>query len=140
LSAEVTERTVRLPEGDVPAPISTPQTPPARQCRAHACGNGWRPTFPTSISWWCIHFREDLVLVAAIAPHPALYAGQWISAGFMNSWPTIIHEYADRATYEDDPIWKAERATESNWTQSRPSSVEITLGHIPGGRETKSVS
>jgi hypothetical protein len=32
---------------------------------------------------------------------------------------------ADRAGYEDDPIWKAERAAESNWTRPRPSSVEI---------------
>jgi len=64
-------------------------------------------------------------------------------AGFANSWPTILHEYSDRATYEDDPVWKAERAAKSNWTKPRPSSIEITrmetaivwpahyLGHVP---------
>jgi hypothetical protein len=64
-------------------------------------------------------------------------------AGFANSWPAIIHEYAERAAYEDDPVWKAERAAESNWTKPRPSSVEIArmetaivwparyLGHVP---------
>jgi hypothetical protein len=31
-----------------------------------------------------------------------------------NSWLTILHEYSDRAAYEDDPIWKEERAAESN--------------------------
>jgi len=46
-------------------------------------------------------------------------------AGFTNSWPTILHEYSDRAGYEDDPVWKAERAAESNWTKPRPSSIEI---------------
>jgi hypothetical protein len=46
-------------------------------------------------------------------------------AGFTNSWPAIVHEYADRAAYEDDPIWKAERAAESNWTRRRASSIEI---------------
>jgi hypothetical protein len=46
-------------------------------------------------------------------------------AGFTNSWPAILHEYSDRAAYEDDPVWKAERAAESNWTQPRPSSIEI---------------
>src|SRR5215831_2642563 len=23
------------------------------RCRAHGCGNGWPPSFPASISWWC---------------------------------------------------------------------------------------
>src|SRR5262249_46070084 len=46
-------------------------------------------------------------------------------AGFNNSWPAILHEYSDRAAYEDDPVWKAERAAESNWTKPRPSSIEI---------------
>ena len=32
----------------------------------------------------------------------------------VNSWLTILHEYSDRAAYEDDPIWKEERAAESN--------------------------
>jgi hypothetical protein len=45
--------------------------------------------------------------------------------GFTNSWPAILHEYSDRAAYEDDPIWKAERAAESNRTKPRPSSIEI---------------
>jgi hypothetical protein len=32
-----------------------------------------------------------------------------------NSWLTILHEYSDRAAYdEDNPIWKEERAAESN--------------------------
>ena len=64
-------------------------------------------------------------------------------AGFTNSWPTILHEYSDRAAYEDDPVWKGERAGEANWSRPRPSSVEITrmetavvrpgryLGHVP---------
>ena len=64
-------------------------------------------------------------------------------AGFTNSWPAILHEYSDRAAYEDDPIWKAERAAEANWTKPRPSSVEIArmetaivwparyLSHVP---------
>ena len=64
-------------------------------------------------------------------------------AGFTSSWPSIMHEYSDRAAYEDDPVWKAERAAESNWTKPRPSSIEITrmetaivwparyLGHVP---------
>jgi hypothetical protein len=47
-------------------------------------------------------------------------------AGFNNSWPAILHEYSDRAAYEDDPVWKAERAAESSWTKPRPSSIEIT--------------
>jgi hypothetical protein len=63
--------------------------------------------------------------------------------GFTNSWPAILHEYSDRAAYEDDPIWKAERAAEANWTKPRPSSVEIArmetaivwparyLSHVP---------
>jgi hypothetical protein len=54
-----------------------------------------------------------------------------------------VHEYSDRACYEDDPVWKAERAAESNWTKPRPSAIEITrmetaivwparyLGHVP---------
>src|SRR5262249_26311602 len=46
-------------------------------------------------------------------------------AGFTNSWPTILHECSDRAAYEDDPVWKAERAAESNWTKLRPSSIKI---------------
>jgi hypothetical protein len=46
-------------------------------------------------------------------------------AGFTNSWPAILHEYSDRAAYEDDPVWKAERAAESNWTKPRPSSIDI---------------
>jgi hypothetical protein len=46
-------------------------------------------------------------------------------AGFINSWPAILHEYSDRAAYEDDPAWKAERAAESNWTKPRPSAIEI---------------
>jgi hypothetical protein len=25
--------------------------------------------------------------------------------GFTNSWPAVLHEYSDRAGYEDDPIW-----------------------------------
>jgi hypothetical protein len=62
-------------------------------------------------------------------------------AGFTNSWPTILHEYSDRAAYEDDPVWKG--AGEANWSRPRPSSVEITrmetavarpgryLGHVP---------
>jgi hypothetical protein len=37
-------------------------------------------------------------------------------AGFTNSWPAILHEYSDRTAHEDDPVWKAERAAESNWT------------------------
>jgi hypothetical protein len=41
-------------------------------------------------------------------------------AGFTNSWPAILHEYLDRTAYEDDPVWKAERAAESNWTKPRP--------------------
>src|SRR5215468_7301551 len=53
------------------------------------------------------------------------------------------HECSDRAAYEDDPVWKAERAAESNWTKPRPSSIEIArietaivwparyLGHVP---------
>jgi hypothetical protein len=53
-------------------------------------------------------------------------------AGFTNSWPAIIHEYCDRASYEDDPVWKRERAAESNWTKPRPSSVEIALGRSSG--------
>jgi hypothetical protein len=64
-------------------------------------------------------------------------------AGFTNSWPAILHEYADRTGYEDDPVWKAERAAESNWSRPRPSSIEIArmetaivwpgryLGHVP---------
>jgi hypothetical protein len=27
-----------------------------------------------------------------------------------NSWLAILHEYSDSAAYEDDPVWKAERA------------------------------
>jgi hypothetical protein len=46
-------------------------------------------------------------------------------AGFTNSWPATLHEYSDRAVYEDDPVWKAERAAESNWSRPRPSSIEI---------------
>jgi hypothetical protein len=46
-------------------------------------------------------------------------------AGYTNSWLAILHEYSDRATYEDDPVWKAERAAESNWSRPRPSSAEI---------------
>jgi hypothetical protein len=46
-------------------------------------------------------------------------------AGFTNSWPAVLHEYSDRAGYEDDPVWKAERAAESNWTKSRTSPMEI---------------
>ena len=64
-------------------------------------------------------------------------------AGYTNSWLAILHEYSDRATYEDDPVWKAERAAESNWSRPRPSSAEIArmetaivwparyLGHVP---------
>jgi hypothetical protein len=64
-------------------------------------------------------------------------------AGFTVSWPVILHEYSDRAAYEDDPIWKAERAVGSNWTKPRPSSIEIArmetaiiwparyLGYVP---------
>jgi hypothetical protein len=62
-------------------------------------------------------------------------------AGFTNSWPAILHEYSDRAAYEDDPVWKVERAAESNWSRPRPSSIEIArmetaivsryLGHVP---------
>jgi hypothetical protein len=64
-------------------------------------------------------------------------------AGFINSWPAILHEYSDRAAYEDDPVWKAERAAGSNWTKPRPSSIEIArmemaivwparyLSHVP---------
>jgi hypothetical protein len=64
-------------------------------------------------------------------------------AGFTNSWPAILHEYSDRVAYEDDPVWKAERAAESNWTKPRPSAIEIArmetaivwparyLGHVP---------
>jgi len=64
-------------------------------------------------------------------------------AGFTNSWPAILLEYSDRTAYEDDPVCKAERAAESNWTKSRPSSTEIArmetvivwparyLGHVP---------
>jgi hypothetical protein len=25
-------------------------------------------------------------------------------AGFANSWPAVMHEYSDRAAYEDDPV------------------------------------
>jgi hypothetical protein len=46
-------------------------------------------------------------------------------AGFTNSWPAIQHEYSDRSAYEDDPMWKAERAADSNWAKPRPSSIEI---------------
>jgi hypothetical protein len=64
-------------------------------------------------------------------------------AGFTNPWPTILHEYSDRAAYEDDAVWKAERAAESNWSRPRPSSIDIVnmetaivwparyLGHVP---------
>src|SRR5262252_3720610 len=70
-------------------------------------------------------------------------SGNEYPAGFTNSWPTILQEYSDRAAYEDDPVWKAERAAESNWTKPRLSSIEITcmetaivwpghyLGHVP---------
>ena len=43
-------------------------------------------------------------------------------AEFTNSWPSILHEYSDRAAYEEDPVWKAERAAESNWTKPRAFS------------------
>jgi hypothetical protein len=46
-------------------------------------------------------------------------------AGFTNSWPAVVHEYSDRSAYEDDPVWKAERAADSNWNRPRPSSIEI---------------
>jgi hypothetical protein len=42
--------------------------------------------------------------------------------GFANSWPTIQHEYSGRAAYGDDPVWKAERAAEANWSRPRPSA------------------
>jgi hypothetical protein len=64
-------------------------------------------------------------------------------AGFVNAWPAVVHEYSDRTGYEDDPVWKAERAAESYWTKPRPSSIEIArmetaivwparyLSHVP---------
>jgi hypothetical protein len=42
-----------------------------------------------------------------------------------NSWLTILHEYSDRAAYEDDPIWKEERA---------PSRIEPSAPIIDGDR------
>jgi hypothetical protein len=59
-----------------------------------------------------------------------------------NSWLTILHEYSDRAAYEDDPIWKEERAAESNWTKPRPSSMEIAemeTGVVRPGRYLRHV-
>jgi hypothetical protein len=58
-----------------------------------------------------------------VAPAPA--GGSARASGFTNSWPAILHEYSDRTAYEDDPVWKAERAAESNCTRPRPSSIEI---------------
>jgi hypothetical protein len=62
-------------------------------------------------------------------------------AGFTNSWPAILHEYSDRAAYEDDPVWKAERAAESNWTKPRPFGRDRADGNgyhlagaLPGSR------
>jgi hypothetical protein len=63
-------------------------------------------------------------------------------AGFTNSWPVILHEYSDRAGCEDDPVWKAERAAESNWTRPRPSldrdradgNGDRLAGALPGSR------
>jgi hypothetical protein len=42
-----------------------------------------------------------------------------VSAGFVNAWPTILHEYSDRTAYEDDPIWK-------------PSVPQIPIGQSRG--------
>jgi hypothetical protein len=59
----------------------------------------------------------------AKCPTPSFSASG--TRGITNSWPAILHECSDRAAYEDDPVWKAERAAESNWTKPRPSSIEI---------------
>ena len=35
---------------------------------------------------------------------------KWVSGGFYEySWPAIVHEYSDRAGYENGAVWKAER-------------------------------
>src|SRR5262249_39362242 len=55
------------------------------------------------------------------ASHASAHADQRATS----SWPAILHEYSDRAAYEDDPVWKAERAAESNWNRPSPPSVDI---------------
>jgi hypothetical protein len=42
-----------------------------------------------------------------------------------NTIKPVSAQYSDRSAYEDDLVWKAERAAESNWSRPRPSSIEI---------------